>query len=154
MGASSSAPTPAAAAADDLQASLAATVDAVVMATVLPLQKTALRCTLACCDAATSPADLAACSSRCDAPVQAAQAVLQHHVGDFQARLGRAAQACADRARGGLPASPTDADAAAARKKMDECVAAAAREFGGELPRLAKRVSDDAPKAAARASQA
>ena len=153
MGASSSSPSsaPAQAAADDLQSALSTIVDGVVMSTIVTIQKAALVCTLRCCDYATSPADLAACSSRCDAPVQAAQAVLQHHVGDFQQRLGRAAQACADKARGSLPSSPSEADAASARQKMDACVAAAAREFKGELPRVAKRVSEDAPKAAAAA---
>jgi hypothetical protein len=142
MGASASSPSPPQAAADDLQAALSATVDGAVMTHVLPLQRDALRCTLACCDAARSPADLAACSSRCDAPVQAAQAVLQANVQDFQARLQRAAQACADAARGSLPPSPSDKLAAAAQARMNDCVASAAAGARRELPVLARRVEE------------
>ena len=131
------------AAAASLQAGLEAAVDRTLMAHVVPLQKKALLCSAACCDAARKPSDIQACSAACDAPVQAAQAVVGAHVQDFQARLGRAAQACADQARAGLPAAPSDKDAAGARSKMDACVAAAAAEFERELPRLADRLAAD-----------
>lgn len=142
MGSGGSTPAGAAdAAAASLQAGLEASVDRVLMSEIAPMQKRALLCSAACCDTAKKPSDIQTCSAACDAPVQAAQAVVAAHVQDFQQRLGRAAQACADRARAGLPAEPSDKDAARARAKMDACVAAAAAEFESELPRLADRLT-------------
>ncbi len=137
----------------ELDAALTSSVDAAAIRSLFPIQKAALQCTLRCFDSSKGPAELQACSQKCEAPVVAASAAFSGALSAFQARLGRCARGCQDAAAGRLGPQPSESELGAAQAAMGECVAGCAVAHRRELPTLQARMEADAGQAAKAATQ-
>ena len=109
---------------------------------LLPMQKKSYLDMAACCDkAGPAEAQLQQCLANASAPIQHADGLVKHEIGDFQARLQRGVQVCQDKLRDRLPAGATEVPARAQRD-FEGCVVGVLKEHSASLPALGKRITD------------
>lgn len=103
---------------------------------MMPLAKSGYLCCARCCDSASSSAELQHCLSRCQAPAQQAEQIVNQQLKDFQERLQRCAVRCQDEAKESLPPAPQEKDISKAQDVMTSCVSRCAIEYEEKVPRL------------------
>ncbi|PAA55152.1 hypothetical protein BOX15_Mlig022310g2, partial [Macrostomum lignano] len=110
------------------------------------LQADTFRCSIRCVEdvqAYPSPRDSQSCLERCGQVVQQAEKDIEVELSGFQNRVQRCMMDCGDRAKDGLPASPSSDQIAKARVASEACAEKCVRtHLEQHLPTAMKKIGE------------